>query len=83
MTLGIVTLVTLAIIAAVVFLKLGAIPGAKALERGHPQAEAINILGWFGLILGAVPWVVALVWAHTVPGGADDRTSPESTRKQK
>ena len=78
MTLGIVTLVSFAIIAAVIFLELGAIPGAKALERGHPQAEAIPNLGWFGLLLGAVPWVVALVWAHTVSGGADDRTSKES-----
>jgi hypothetical protein len=81
MTLGLLTVITLAIIGAVVFLKLGALPGARALERGRPQAEAINILGSFGLILGAVPWVVALVWASTVPRGADERSSRESTKE--
>ena len=65
MTLGFLILVVLVVIAILVFLKLGALPGAKARERGHPQAEAINILGWFGLIMGGVPWVIALVWAFT------------------
>ena len=80
MTLGLVTIVTLAIIAALVILKLGALPGVKARENGHPQADAINILGWFGLILGGVPWVIALVWAYTLPAGADDQTYPKSTK---
>jgi hypothetical protein len=65
MTLGFLILVMLVVIAILVFLKLGALPGAKARERGHPQAEAINILGWFGLLMGGVPWVIALVWAFT------------------
>ena len=45
------------------------IPGETAHKRGHPQAEAINVLGWVGLLFGAVPWVVALVWAYTKPTG--------------
>jgi hypothetical protein len=67
MTLGFLILVVLVVIAILVFLKLGALPGAKAREREHPQADAINILGWFGLLMGGVPWVVALVWAYTRP----------------
>ncbi len=67
MTLGFLILVVLVVIAVVVFLGLAAIPGAKARERGHPQAEAINVLGWFGLPMGGVPWVIALVWAYTRP----------------
>ena len=67
MTLGFLILVALVVIAVVVFLKLAALPGAKARERGHPQADAINILGWFGLIMGGVPWVIALVWAFSRP----------------
>lgn len=40
------------------------IPGETARERNHPQAEAINVLGWIGLLLGVAPWLVALVWAY-------------------
>ncbi len=64
---GFLILVALVVAAVLVFLRLAAIPGAKARERGHPQADAINILGWFGLIMGGVPWVIALVWAFTRP----------------
>ena len=65
---GFVILVLLVIIAVVIYMELAAIPGAKARERGHPQADAINILGWLGLLMGAAPWLVALVWAYTRPG---------------
>jgi hypothetical protein len=65
---GFVILIVLAVIAVSIFLELAAIPGAKARERGHPQADAINILGWFGLLMGGAPWVGALVWAYTRPG---------------
>ena len=50
-----------------ILLELAKLPGQKALERSHPQAEAINVLGWLGLLLGGVGWVVALVWAYTKP----------------
>ena len=63
-----VIIVVIAVIAAVIFLQLAALPGAKARERGHPQAEAINILGWLGLLMGFAPWVAALIWAYTRPG---------------
>ncbi len=63
-----VILVVLAVIGISIYLELAAIPGAKARERGHPQADAINILGWIGLLIGFIPWVVALVWAYTRPG---------------
>lgn len=63
-----VILVLLAVIAATLFLELAAIPGRKARERGHPQADAINVLGWVGLLTGGPGWVVALVWAYTRQG---------------
>ena len=83
MTLGFLILVVLVVIAILVFLELGALPGAKARERGHPQAEAINVLGWFGLILGGVPWVLALVWAYTRPACSGLQTSPDATKEMK
>jgi hypothetical protein len=64
---GFVILVLLVLIGIWIFVKLAALPGQKAAERGHPQAEAINILGWIGLLLGVAPWLVALVWAYTKP----------------
>ena len=65
---GFLILITVASIAALIFLELASLPGKKAREREHPQADAINVLGWLGLLLGGVAWVVALVWAYTRPG---------------
>jgi len=72
---GFVILVLLVLIGIWIFVKLAALPGQKALERSHPQAEAINVLGWIGLLLGVAPWLVALVWAYTKPAGTQV-TSP-------
>ena len=61
---GFVILVLLLLLGIWIFVTLAALPGQKAAERGHPQAEAINVLGWVGLLLGVAPWLVALVWAY-------------------
>ncbi len=64
---GFVILVVLLLLIIWIYMALAAIPGSKARERGHPQADAINVLAWVGLLLGIVPWVIALVWAHMKP----------------
>ena len=64
---GFVILVVLGFLGVLVFVELGSLPGKKAAQRNHPQAEAINILGWLGLLFGGVGWVAALVWAHAKP----------------
>ena len=64
---GFVILIVLVLLGIWIFVKLAALPGRTATERGHPQAEAINVLGWIGLLLGVAPWLVALVWAYTKP----------------
>jgi len=64
---GFIILVVLVLLLVWIYTELAKLPGSKARERGHPQAEAINILGWVGLLFGAVGWVVALVWAYTRP----------------
>ncbi len=46
---------------------VGRIPGNMARAANHPQAEAINMLAWVGLLTAGVGWFVALVWAKTVP----------------
>ena len=64
---GFVILVVLGLLGLWIFVELGSLPGKKAAQRNHPQAEAINILGWLGLLFGGVGWMLALVWAHSKP----------------
>ena len=76
---GFVILILLVLIGIWIFVKLASLPGHKARERGHPQAEAINILGWIGLLLGVAPWLVALVWAYTVTPASTISRPAETT----
>ena len=45
-------------------LLLGYLPGRIARERDHPQAEAVNVCGWIGLLTAGVLLPVAYVWAY-------------------
>lgn len=68
MALDIFALIVMGILIAVVIIavvKLGPLPGNIAKKRGHPQADAINVLGWIGVITLGVSWLIALVWAFT------------------
>ena len=49
--------------------KLGSLPGEIARARKHPQAEAISVCGWMGIVT-LVLWPVAMVWAHLTPAGS-------------
>ena len=51
----------------------GDLPGKIARQRNHPQADAIHVLSWIGLVAGGVGWIVALVWAYTRPVGISVR----------
>jgi hypothetical protein len=65
LTLGV--LAVAPILIAYVIYKLGSLPGSIARLRKHPQADAINICGWMGIIT-IVLWPIAMVWAYLVPG---------------
>lgn len=43
---------------------LAKLPGKIAISRGHPQADAINVAGWLGIVT-IIVWVLAVIWAHT------------------
>lgn len=45
-------------------------PGQIARKRNHPQAEAINVMGWWGAITMGVLSPVAWVWAYTNPAAS-------------
>ncbi|MCA9234347.1 MAG: DUF3302 domain-containing protein [Planctomycetales bacterium] len=64
--LALVLLFALAAAGIGVVVVLAALPGRIAAARRHPQAEAVNVCGWLGLLTG-VGWVVALVWAYWRP----------------
>ena len=44
---------------------LGSLPGKIADGRGHPQADAIRVAGWLGLLTMGLLWPFALIWAYT------------------
>ena len=58
-------LIALAVLAGVVVVKLGPLPGSIARRRGHPQADAIRVAGWIGIITLGLLWPLALIWAYT------------------
>ena len=73
-------LCVLPVIVGIALYKLGGMPGAIATARNHPQAAAINVCGWMGLIT-LVLWPIAMVWAHTRRDPATDSgTTADITR---
>ena len=57
-------------VAVLLVVVLGGLPGKMARQRNHPQADAIAVCGWLGLVTGIL-WPVALVWAFTRPVGSE------------
>ena len=70
--LDIFALIVMGILLAVVIwlvVLLGSMPGNIAKAHGHPQAEAIQVLGWIGIITLGISWFIAITWAYTKPIG--------------
>jgi hypothetical protein len=64
-----------AFLVALVFI-LG-LPGRIAIARKHPDAEAVNIMGWAGF-LAVVPWMQAFIWAFKPTNIVDIRRYPKA-----
>ena len=82
---GFLILAAVAIIGALIVIELAQLPGRIARDRGHPQADAINALGWLGLVTAGPGWVVAMVWAFTRPGplvAAEAVQPPEAVKSE-
>ncbi len=62
----IVLLVLLVSVVAAIIM-LGMAPGRIAKSRNHPQAEAVNVCGWWGVITLGVLLPLAFVWAYYIP----------------
>ena len=50
-------------------------PGRIAIARRHPEAEAVNMMGWLGWV-AVVPWVQAFIWAFKPTDVVDLRYGP-------
>ncbi|MGC2528600.1 MAG: DUF3302 domain-containing protein [Candidatus Acidiferrum sp.] len=63
-----------AFLTALVFV-LG-LPGRIAIARNHPDAEAINVMGWVGF-LAVVPWIQVFIWPFKPTTVIDIRRYPK------
>jgi len=79
--------VTFAAISVMVFAGLGlavfvlGLPGRIAIARNHPEADAVNLMGWVGFV-AIVPWIQALIWAFKPTDVIDIRNLPEDERRE-
>lgn len=64
--LTLIVLFVLPVAVAYLIYRLGSLPGAIARARNHPQADAVTVCGWMGIIT-LVLWPLALVWAYLEP----------------
>ena len=62
-----VVLIVLIAVVIAAWIMLAMMPGQIAKKRGHPQAEAINVMGWWGAITMGILAPIAWVWAYTNP----------------
>jgi hypothetical protein len=56
------------------------LPGRIAIARKHPDAEAINLMGWLGF-LAVVPWMQAFMWAFKPTQVVDIRYFPRQEQE--
>jgi len=64
---ALIVLITLVLSAIAIWVILGMLPGRIARQRNHPQADAIAICGWWGVITMGLLLPVAWIWAYTNP----------------
>jgi len=55
---------------------LAGLPGRIAIARKHPEAEAVKLLGYAGLLPTVYPWVQAFIWAFKPTEVVDVRRFP-------
>lgn len=61
---ALIILITIACTGVGVFVYLAMWPGKVAKQRGHAQAEAIQVGSWVTLIAGGIFWPLVVIWAY-------------------
>lgn len=72
---ALVILVVLAVSAVGLWVALGMLPGKIAHARKHPQADAISVCGWWGVITMGILTPLAFIWAYTNPAESQSKTT--------
>lgn len=67
-------LAVLLVTAIALFAVLGSLPGRVAQARKHPQAEAVAVGGWLGMLFGGVLWPLVMIWAYAGGSGVDRKS---------
>jgi len=65
----------------VILVWIAGLPGRIAISRKHPDAEAVNIMGYAGFI-PLVPWVQAFIWAFKPTDIIDIRRFPTEEARE-
>ena len=65
---ALIVLLVLAATGIAVWVLMGMYPGKIARERKHPQADAIAVCGWWGVITFGLLLPVAWIWAYSNTG---------------
>jgi len=69
------SLLAAAVCGLVIFVWVAGLPGRIAIARKHPEAEAVNLMGWAGIV-PVVPWIQAFIWAFKPTDVVDIRRFP-------
>jgi hypothetical protein len=64
-----------------IYIWIAGLPGRIALARHHPEAEAVKIMGWAGLLPTILPWIQAFIWAFKPTDIVDIRRFPKEEAK--
>jgi Protein of unknown function (DUF3302) len=60
-----------------IYIWIAGLPGRIAIARKHPEAEAVKLMGWAGLLPTILPWVQAFIWAFKPTDIVDIRRFPK------
>jgi hypothetical protein len=66
----------------VIWVLLGIMPGRIARDRNHPQADAIRVCGWWGILTMGLLLPLAYIWAYSNPRWRDASLSDASLREE-
>ena len=73
---ALIILIVVALAGIAVWVLLAMAPGKIAKSRNHPQADAINVCGWWGAVTLGLLTPLAFIWAYTKPGAVADPEEP-------
>ncbi|MEK6249259.1 MAG: DUF3302 domain-containing protein [Planctomycetales bacterium] len=66
----------------VIWVLLGIMPGRIARDRNHPQADAISVCGWWGVLTLGLLLPLAYIWAYSNPRWRDECRAEKNETKE-